>query len=155
MSTKPLLLEGETGDLSVTRGLADLRERVDGLESDVNLLRQQLEHSQKENYKIIARLLSPLYKSLKPIFGEIEEVSDSPSAGSAPAKGVWDDIKQRLAPRLREAVDILILQKTMKRTQLASALRMHYSNCNKNVIGPLLRQGWLVDNGGNLSLKQL
>jgi hypothetical protein len=48
-----------------------------------------------------------------------------------------------------------MLQGRMRRTQIASALKMDYSNCSKNVIGILVRQGWVVENGGDLSLKQL
>ena len=67
----------------------------------------------------------------------------------------WDAIKVRLAPRLREAVDVLLLQGSMKRTQLAAALKMDYSNCTKNVVQVLKSQGWLVENNGNLSLRVL
>lgn len=88
------------------------------------------------------------YSAYRQEFGE--QTVTSSDAGDK-----WNSIKQRLAPRMRDAVDILLLQGSMKRTQLASALRMDYSNCNKNVIGILIRQGWMIDNNGNLSLKQL
>lgn len=78
------------------------------------------------------------------------------SAGTGSgSENKWEVIKQRLAPRMREAVDILLMQGSMKRTQLAAALKLDYSNCTKNVVGVLVRQGWIVDNGGNLSLKDI
>jgi hypothetical protein len=43
----------------------------------------------------------------------------------------------------------------MRRTQLASAMKMDYSNCAKNVIAVLIRQGLIVERGGMLSLKEL
>jgi hypothetical protein len=78
-----------------------------------------------------------------------------PQASGGDSADKWAVIKSRLAPRLREAVDILLLQSSMKRTQLAAAMRMDYGNCAKNVVAVLVRQGWLVDNNGNLSLKEL
>ena len=79
---------------------------------------------------------------------------DSPVAISD-SSNKWEAIKTRLPPRLREAVDILLLQGSMKRTQLASALKMDYSNCTKNVVTVLKAQGWLIEQNGELSLKPL
>jgi hypothetical protein len=102
----------------------------------------------REELNAIKSVMLRQYSAYRQSFGD-QQVVSSDSADK------WNSIKQRLAPRMREAVDILLLQGTMKRTQLASALKMDYSNCTKNVVGILLRQGWLIDNGGNLSLKQL
>lgn len=67
----------------------------------------------------------------------------------------WQQIKQRLPPRLAQAIDVLLLQGSMSGTQLAAAMRMDRSNCSKNVVQILLRQGLIVRNGRELSLKQL
>ena len=95
----------------------------------------------------------PLLNALQAAHGLIDRMGINGGPGSDSSK--WDLVKQRLSPRLREAVDIFLTQGRMKRTQLASAMRMDYSNCTKNVIAVLLRQGLLVDNGGQLSLKEL
>jgi len=95
----------------------------------------------------------PLLNALQAAHGLIDRMGINGGPGSDGSK--WDLVKQRLSPRLREAVDIFLTQGQMKRTQLASAMRMDYSNCTKNVIAVLLRQGLLVDNGGQLSLKEL
>ncbi len=115
-------------------------DQMEMLRAEVSELRDELNS--------IKSIMLRQYSAYRQAFGE-QTVVSSDSADK------WNSIKQRLAPRMRDAVDILLLQGSMKRTQLASALRMDYSNCNKNVIGILLRQGWLIDNGGNLSLKQI
>lgn len=137
----------EAGDASPS-----MADRVLELEQQIQFLHSELAHTRKDCEKTILRLLSPLYKALRPAFGDADPISGL-DGDSSQAK--WDAIKQRLAPRMREAVDILLMQGSMKRTQLAAALKMDYSNCTKNVVGILLRQGWIVDNGGNLSLKEL
>jgi hypothetical protein len=113
----------------------------------VEMLRAEVAELRDELNGIKAIMLRQ-YSAYRQAFGEQTVVSSD-------SGDKWNAIKQRLPPRQREAVDILLLQGTMKRTQLASALRMDYSNCNKNVIGLLIRQGWMLDNNGNLSLKQL
>lgn len=149
--SNPLLLENNDRAPASAHS-THLEERVSILEQEIESLRSELALTRKECERAILKMLSPLYKALRPIYGEADPIAglDGGSNGSK-----WDAIKQRLAPRMREAVDILLMQGSMKRTQLAAALKMDYSNCTKNVVGILLRQGWLVDNGGNLSLKEL
>jgi hypothetical protein len=141
------LLEGGVDDGSAEI-IAELREEVRQLTVELLVAR-------KDNARAVAALrhqLEPWYKALQQLFGEMDKLGVD---AVTPASSQWEAVKQRLAPRLREAIDILLVQKAMKRTQLAAALRMDYSNCNKNVIGVLLRQGLMVDNGRELSLKEL
>ena len=114
---------------------------VEMLRAEVAELRDEL--------SAIKSIMLRQYGAYRQAFGEQSTVVSSDGADK------WNAIKQRLAPRQREAIEILLLQGSMKRTQLAAAMKMDYSNCTKNVVGILLRQGWLIDNGGNLSLKQL
>jgi hypothetical protein len=115
--------------------------------TEIEMLRAQLADMQEELNTIKAVLMRQ-YGAFKAAFGD-QAIVTTDSASK------WDSIKQRMAPRLREAIDVLLLQGSMKRTQIASALKMDYSNCTKNVIGVLKAQGWIVENGGNLSLKVL
>ena len=132
--------------------IIELRAEVTRLRDD--LLRvQQASVSEKQAIASLRRNLEPFYQSLQRLFGVMDTVVGE--AVAVAGNGKWGAIKSRLAPRLRDAIDILLVQKAMKRTQIASALRMDYSNCTKNVIGPLLRQGLLVESGGQLSLKEL
>lgn len=147
--SSPLLLNGNVD--SRDHEIATLRQQL--RQVDEALRMERIKNGQIESaLRELRHLTLPFHKLLKAIHGELEvfELSDSP-AGS----GKWDAIKQRLAPRLREAVDIFLAQGPMKRTQLSSAMRMDYSNCNKNVIGVLLAQGLLVKNGQDLALKEL
>lgn len=115
--------------------------------SDIETLRAQVADIQEE-LNILKGVFLRQYGAFKAAFGD-QAIVTTDSADK------WASIKQRMAPRMRDAVDVLLLQGSMKRTQLAAALKMDYSNCNKNVIQILLRQGWMVDNNGNLSLKVL
>ena len=114
----------------------------------LELLRAQIVELQ-EDVNTLKGILMRQYGAFKAAFGEGGAIISTDSSDK------WNAIKSRMAPRMKEAIDVLLLQGSMKRTQLAAALKMDYSNCNKNVIQILLRQGWMVDNNGNLSLKQL
>lgn len=113
----------------------------------IEALHERLDDMQDE-LSTIKRILMRQYGAFKADFGD--QAITTPDTTNK-----WDSIKTRMAPRMKEAVDVLLLQGSMKRTQLAAALKMDYSNCNKNVIQILLRQGWMVDNNGDLSLKVL
>lgn len=134
------LLEGQVeyledqDSISLKADLADLR-------SELNSLREEVE--------FVKGIFRRQYGAFQKSFGD-DPVVDTSDSGDK-----WAAIKNRLAPRLRQAIDILLLQGSLKRTQLASALKMDYSNCVKNVVQILIRQGLVIDNGGNLSLKKL
>jgi len=114
---------------------------------ELELLKAQVADLQEE-VNLIKGVLLRQYGAFKVSLGDQVVVTTD-------AADKWTTIKSRLAPRLREAVDVLLLQGSMKRTQLAAALKMDYSNCTKNVVQVLKSQGWLVESNGNLSLKQL
>jgi uncharacterized small protein (DUF1192 family) len=153
------LLEGEVDHTqSFIAAVGKLKDRIAELESELEDARHEAAQAKGDAARATAKLrkqLSPLYSALKDVFGELDAIGGDTAPEPSGQQGKWEVVKQRLAPRLREAVDILLLQGTMRRTQMANALRMDYSNCTKNVIGVLIRQGWIVDNGGSLSLKQL
>lgn len=115
--------------------------------SEVEMLRQEVAELRADLEKVTTILMRQ-YGAFKSSFGDQAIITTDSS-------DKWTAIKTRMAPRMREAVDVLLLQGSMKRTQLAAALKMDYSNCTKNVIQILIRQGWVIDNSGNLSLKPL
>ena len=117
------------------------------VESEIETLRAEVAELHDE-VALIKGVLMRMYGAFKSSLGDQTAVSTD-------AGDKWGQIKQRMAPRLREAIDLLLLQGQMKRTQIASALKMDYSNCTKNVIGVLKAQGWIVESNGYLSLKQL
>ncbi len=136
MSSRPLL----TGQQEYIEELPPEPSEIDMLRAEVSELRDSVTTMQT--------ILMRQYGAFKAVFGDQAIVTTD-------STDKWAAIKARMAPRLREAIDVLLLQGSMKRTQIASALKMDYSNCTKNVIGVLKAQGWIVENGGNLSLKQL
>jgi hypothetical protein len=115
--------------------------------NELEMLKAQVAEMQDE-LNTIKAILMRQYGAFKAGFGDQAIVT-------ADSSSKWDSIKNRMPPRHKEAIDMLLLQGSMKRTQLASALKMDYSNCTKNVVGVLKSQGWIVENGGNLSLKPL
>ena len=121
--------------------ISQLRSEIADMQSGLSALRDEVE--------AMKSIFRRQYAAFQQVLGD-DQVSVSVDTADK-----WAAIKQRLAPRLREAVDILLLQGSLRRTQLASAMKMDYSNCVKNVVAILVRQGLLVDTGGNLSLKKL
>lgn len=131
------LLEGEYEELpkeDAPNDLAELREQVEFLTTQCASLSQQV---------------AQIKRALAAAGG------NAPLASVAEAGSKWDLIKQRLAPRLAQAVDVLRAQGPMTNTQLAYALKMNRTNCSNNVSGQLIRQGLVVRNGNELSLKSL
>src|SRR2546430_5925772 len=117
--------------------LLQLEGNVDTRDSEIASLRRQLaqmdEALRLERIKTgaiesgVRRLKSattPLFHALQLIHGEIEAMGIDGNSPQVGGDQKWEAIKQRLAPRLREAVDILLLQGPMRRTQLAAALKM-------------------------------
>lgn len=148
-----LLLEGQVDHSA---------EQIRQLKEQVHDLRQQLTmaiHERDQARKGIARavatlrqLLLPYYRTMQVIMGEIEEagIDNAPAADAR-----WEPIKKRLPPRLRECVELLLAQGSMKRKEIAAAMHMNYTGCVNNVIGRLVREGLVVDNGGKMELKEL
>jgi hypothetical protein len=115
--------------------------------SEIEILQAQVSEL-KEEVNTIKTILLRQYGAYKVSFGD-QAIVTTDSADK------WVAIKGRLAPRLREAIDIILLQGSMKRKQLAAAMHLGYDNCATNVVSVLIRQGWLVENNGSLSLKVL
>jgi len=155
------LLNGEVDSRDFD--LWQLRQTVEKLQVEVTRLDAENHDLKRELTNLrgasanLRRVLGPLHRAVNMIFGELDEIGEGQETGSTagnPSK--WDAVKQRLQPRHREVIDLLLIQGSMGRKQIAAALKMDYANCAKNVIGVLLRQGWLVDNGREgVSLKQL
>lgn len=136
MSSRPLL----TGEQQYVEDPSPVDPAIETLHARVDEMQEEL--------NTIKRILMRQYGAFKADFGD-QVIATSDSGDK------WVTIKARMAPRLKEAVNLLLLQGSMKRTQIASALKMDYSNCTKNVIGVLKAQGWVVENNGQLSLKVL
>lgn len=129
-------------------------DRFERLEREMEELREQFAAVRNEiKREAVVALLGLLTSAMREVASGKYDLSSIRTDGASTS--AWDAVKQRLAPRLREAVDILLVQGSMFRTQLAAAMKMDYSNCNKNVITVLIRQGLVVENGRELALKEL
>lgn len=139
------LLEGRT---EYVETVSDTQ-RIDELESRL----VEVEHAQSVAKRdAVVALLSLLSQALRQVAsGKI----DLDSIQTEAPAGKWDAIKKRLPPKQAAAIDIFLAQGSLRRTQLAAAMQMDYSNCTKNVIAVLVRQGLLIESGGLLSLKDL
>ena len=151
------MLEGQV-DQTQTE-LRHLRAEVERLTDELEVARLEVRNARSQATRAVQALRQQtggLFQALKILHGEMDKVAPDQPSGSSSNNDAdkWTVIKQRLSPRLREAIDLLLLQGQMKRTQLASALKMDYSNCTKNVVGVLKAQGLMIEDNGYLSLKQ-
>src|ERR1017187_277576 len=129
----------------------DSAERIEALEARIGELESILPKIKRDAIVIVLSLLT---ESLRHVASGKMDIPDvPPSSANMQANPKWDAVKQSLAPRLREAVDVFLLRGTMNNSQLAAALRLGRSNCSNNVIGELKRQGLLVKSGNDYSLK--
>jgi hypothetical protein len=146
-----LQLEGWTDE---PVAVAQLAERIDSLEERIEELEAVIPQIKRDAVVIVLSLLTESLRHVASGKMDIPDVSHATSGSGQDAR--WDAIKARLRPRLKEAVDILLVQGPMRRTQLAAALKMDYTNCTKNVITVLVRQGIVIENAAReIQLKTL
>ena len=147
----------------------DIQDRVDSLEQDLRQAKAEVirlrASSDTATMAIteLRRQLGPLYRALRAVFGEIELVagkddaptspSPSPSSDNGSQSSRWDAIKRGLAPRLAQAIDILLTHGAKTNSQLAAAMKMDRTNCNNNVTLKLKQMGLIVKNGNEYSVK--
>ena len=140
------LLEGKYEEPSPTH---DTEWRLDNLESRLIEVEHAANTLRRDAVLALLNLLSQAIREV--VSGKIDlGAIETPAANDK-----WEPIKKRLPPRQSEAVDILLAQGAMKRTQLAAAMKMNYTNCATNVIAVLIRQGIVIERGGQIELKQL
>jgi DNA-binding transcriptional ArsR family regulator len=118
--------------------------------------------AKRENARAVGKLrqqLSPLYRALQEVFGEMDEIGGEQPGDATPAQparssAVWESWKHRLGGGQAKAIDALLLHGEMNTTQLAIATGLHRTSIPK-VISNLNKAGLINKNGGRFSLKQL
>lgn len=152
--------------------------QIDSLERQVAKLRGELSDTRHELTRVreesnraltaLRQQLSPLYRALQRVFGELDEagVADAPATGTAAPSNsaaprqdarvaaIWDSWKVRLGPASAAVIDALLLQPNMNTTQLAIAIGKS-RNTVPNLIFKLNQAGLITKNGGRFSLKEL
>jgi len=112
----------------------------------------------------LQRQLTPLYKALQGIFGEIERVAGSDSDESAGGSGrsidprvlaVWQVWKDRLGGTVAKGIDALLTHRELDTTQLAIAAGVDRSTVTRTIIYRLNQAKLINKSGGRYSLKQL
>lgn len=127
---------------------SDVQDEITRLESRVTALENLMASVDR---RAVIAVLNVLGAAMREVAAGKYDLSSPSDADD----GKWDQIKRGLEPREQKVIDVLLIQKAMSRKQIAAAVQMNYTNCVNNVIGPLVRKGWLVDQGGAIRLKEL
>lgn len=152
------LLEGQVTEQEDDE-VADLRQQVKELQSDLAMARSETRAAQREAVRAVSALrkeLSPLYRSLQAVFGEIDAVvGDEESASPSPrSSAVWENWKSKMRGQAAEIIDALLLHKEMTAQQIAIAIGIHKKNVPQ-LIFKLNKAGLINKNGDRFSLKTL
>ena len=115
----------------------------------------------------LRRQLSPLYRALQMVFGELDAAgvtepaaasigaATPPPAGTDPRiAAIWDSWKARLGPGCARIIEALLLHPELNTTQLAIAGGMN-RNTVPNLIYKLNQAGLINKTSGRFSLKAL
>lgn len=133
---------------------------IAALKVDLSQARAEMRRTQRDTAAALGALrknLSPLYRALQAVFGEIEAVGysdDAPVAQNSRVSAVWESWKSKLPGRTAQIIDALLLHGEMNSTQLAIAIGIHRNNVPP-LIFKLNKAGLIDKNGTKYSLKQL
>lgn len=148
----------ETRDAQIAaleQQIRDLHREVRNANAAAQLVKVNAESSLGE----LRRQLSPLYRALQQIFGELDAAGVEDSAGSSAnanprVAAVWDAWKQKLPPACGKIIDALLVHGELNSAQLRVACRLGTSTVT-DAIYKLNKAGLINKNGGRFSLKQL
>ena len=157
MSSKPLLLEGQVDE--DRRELVSLRRELNLLRDEVADMRSAMMKFKSDLFatsKATVRLLSPLYKALQPVFGDMEPIADLTDAPAMPVakSAVWDSWKSKLGASAAKVIDALLTHGELNTQQLAIAVGLHRTTIPA-IIYKLNQAGLIDKHGGKFSLKRL
>lgn len=132
-----------------------LREKNRRLDEALRLERLKVGQSEA-GVRELKRVLTPLYRALQAVFGEIDamDIQDAGPAASPVATQAWDVWKSRLGPACAKVISALQVQPGMTQTQIGIATGMGNNNM-PTYISRLNKAGLINKNGKHISLKQL
>jgi hypothetical protein len=129
--------------------IGTLRRQLSQLDEALRLERNktgQIEAGARE----LRRILSPLYRALQAVFGELDAMGIQDGAVTTDSR--WDSAKQRMPGKPAEFIDLLITHGAMNVTNFVTL-----AHCSKqtayNVLSKLGQAGIVESNGGKYSLK--
>ncbi len=156
------LLDSGIGEVQGPGGrdqMAEVAERIsratESLVGRIEGLQQRLVKVERDN-AVLLKLLSPLYKGLCPVFGDVEPVMElgDTGNGSTANASVWAAWKQRLTPNAGKIIDALLTHRELSSTQIAIATGIAGGNVAKYVY-ELNKAGLINKAGGKIALKQI
>ena len=142
--------------------LKELREenkRLARALQDANLRAERATEDATRAMSSLRRQLSPLYRALQGVFGELDAAGIADAAQpngptNTRTAAVWEAWKKRLGGKPAELIDALLLHGDMDSAQIAIAIQCH-KNSVPQIVYKLNKAGLLNKNGGRFSLKQL
>lgn len=140
----------------------DLREKLNKSRLRVMELEDELKAERNKGAQVsmgaqmLRDSLSPLYKGLKAIFGELEgmDLGTAPVETNSRVSAIWSDWKQKFPGHPAKAIDALLLHGSMTQGQLRIAVGCATGTIS-NVVSTLNRAGLINKSGGKISLKEL
>jgi hypothetical protein len=103
----------------------------------------------------LRQVLTPLYRALGQVFGEIDSMGTSEPSGADPRKSaIWESWKKKLPSGEGRAIDALLLHGSMTTGQL----RIHVgcaSRTAQNIVTALRSKGLITKDGAQIRLKEL
>lgn len=116
----------------------------------------------REAVAALRRQLSPLFRALQAVFGEIDaagigdmSAGDLSGGATSPREvAVWASWKQKLGAGAAKVIDALLLHGELNTQQLAIAIGMHRTSIPK-IVYTLNKAGLINKNSGRFSLKAL
>lgn len=175
MSAHHLLTDGRVIDIGIDdrdRQLEELRaenRRLQRVAADAELRADRAQEDAQRALGMLRRQLSPLYKALQAVFGELDAAGVMDAAEGPPAQAdssprpmsadprvaaVWESWKNKLGGQCAKVIDVLLTHREMNTTQLAIAVGTRRQNI-PNLIYKLNQAGLINKNGGRFSLKEL
>lgn len=150
-------------------GVPDERDRqIEELKAELRVAQRRALDAERDVERIredtgravgsLRQQLSPLYRALQSVFGELDAVaqdaSDPERVSGDRISPVWNAWKSKLSPACGRIIDALLVHKDLNGQQICVATQMG-KNTMYGAISHLNKAGVLVKNGGRFSLKQL
>ena len=129
---------------------------------DANLRADRASEDAQRAMGALRKQLTPLYRALQAVFGELDAAGISDVAASAPSgapdtrvKAVWDSWKQKLGGTVAKGIDALLLHGELDTAQLAIAAGVDKRTVTNTIVYKLHGAGLINKNAGRFSLKPL
>lgn len=145
----------------------DYRREIQNLEDENRSLRRNLDDAEANIQRLertienLRKTLNPIHRALRALFGEIElAVGEEDNIAVAPGVGPsmsvdprWEHFKKQFPGVPATIIDALLIQGTMKMTNLAKLIGSHYETTRKATY-KLRDAGAVTLTGGSVSLKR-